>query len=98
VPGKTRLTRRFDHGLRHDLDGAELAEMVVESEGGRDLELLDHDLGRAVGEAPVLVGVTDEELPGITDLILGQEMKRCESAQEEVISGTEGATALPAGP
>ena len=66
---------------------------MVECEGGRDLEFLDHDLGRTVGETPVLVEVTDEDVPGLTDVIVSQEINGCEPAQEEVIGGTEGSTA-----
>jgi len=73
----------LDHGsrewrgnavLRHDLNCAELLEVMIERESLSDSELLDDNLARAVCEAPVLVGETLKCLPGAFEIRLGNLM------------------------
>jgi hypothetical protein len=66
--------RRCNAALWHDLNCAELLEVMVERESLSDSELLDNNLARAVGEAPVLVGETLKSLPGAFEIRLGNLM------------------------
>ena len=58
-------------GSWHDLNRAELLEVMIERESLRDSELLDNNLARAVCEAPVLVGETLKCFPGELEIRLG---------------------------
>lgn len=60
--------------LWHDLNCAELLEVMIERESLSDSELLDNNLARAVCEAPVLVGETLKCLPGAFEIQLGNLM------------------------
>lgn len=45
------MQRRDDSVLRHNDRARELAEVLVQGDGGADLQLVDHDLVRAIGDA-----------------------------------------------
>jgi ATP-binding cassette subfamily F protein 3 len=53
----------------HDLHGAELPEVFVERKGRINAQPLHHDVARAVGEAPRLVGVLREHVPRGRDVV-----------------------------
>ena len=61
-------------GSWHDLNCAELLEVMIERESLSDSELLDNNLARAVCEAPVLVCEMLKCLPGELEIRLGNLM------------------------
>src|SRR5258708_32088886 len=73
----------WDWSRRHDYR-AELAEVLIEAKCRGDSELVDHNLAGAVGEAPFLVGVLVEELPGGADVGFTQKMEGCQGPGEDL--------------
>ncbi len=58
--------------LWHDRHRTELAEVLVKGEGMGDAQPLDYNLTRAVGEAPLLVRIGAEDLPGGLNVVFCQ--------------------------
>jgi hypothetical protein len=72
------------------LDSAELAKMLVKSEGRFQSKLLDKNLGRAVRETPLLVVKMPKNVPGFAQLGLLQEIQLGQLLAEEFFAKHQG--------